>query len=117
MDGKAVPNSDQYALGVTFYELITGQKPYTADTPPEVMIKQATEPLPSPSQFIPDLPAGVVHAVRKMLEKKPENRYTSMHSLVSVFEYLAREMPEKIDVLGVNEPADKTQWRPRRTFL
>ena len=50
--GKVVPQTDQYALGVVLYELVTGCKPYTADTPVAILLKQANEPLPRPKIFI-----------------------------------------------------------------
>ena len=55
--GKTSMLSDQYALGVVFYEMLTGRKPYTADTPAAILLKQATEPLPRPSQYARDVGA------------------------------------------------------------
>lgn len=86
--GKAGASCDQYALGVIFYEMITGKKPFSADTPPAVMLKQATEPLPRPSQFVPDLPQHVEFILLKMLAKDPQNRYAIMSSLVGEMEKL-----------------------------
>jgi serine/threonine protein kinase len=47
---------DVYALGIVFYELVTGRKPFMADTPLAVLIKQASEPLPRPKKFAPAIP-------------------------------------------------------------
>lgn len=89
--GKACASSDQYALGVIFYEMITGQKPYIADTPPAVMLKQATEPFPKPSQYVSDLPEQVEFVSLKLLAKDPQNRYDSMRVLAKVLERFAQE--------------------------
>ncbi|MBE0686615.1 MAG: protein kinase [Anaerolineaceae bacterium] len=94
--GKAEAFCDQYALGVIFFELITGKKPYTADTPPAVMLKQATEPLPHPSQFLSDIPEEVEFVILKMLSKNTVDRYESMHHVAKVLEKLSREGPEMV---------------------
>ncbi len=76
--GQAGPLADLYSLGVVLYELVTGRKPYTADTPAAVMLKQANDPLPRPRQYVPDLPEEVEKVLFKALAKKPEDRYQSM---------------------------------------
>ncbi|MBN2386371.1 MAG: SUMF1/EgtB/PvdO family nonheme iron enzyme [Anaerolineales bacterium] len=76
--GQTVPQSDVYSLGVVFYELVTGHKPYVADTPVAIAIKQTTEPLPRPAQFVPDLPEKVEKILIKALSKRLEDRYPDM---------------------------------------
>ena len=83
-DGRA----DVYALGVVLYELITGRKPYTADTPMAVVLKQAMAPLPRPGEFVSDLPQEVEQVLYKALAKDPENRYESMETFATAMEKL-----------------------------
>jgi serine/threonine protein kinase/Tol biopolymer transport system component len=88
--GHTTPQSDLYSLGVVLYEMLTGQKPYTADTPAAILLKQANDPLPRPRQFVPDLPDKVEKVILKLLAKKPENRYSSMEEFITALEDLLR---------------------------
>ncbi len=80
--------ADIYALGIVFYEMVTGRKPFIADTPMAVLIKQSTEPLPRPKQYAPNLPDGVEKILLKTLAKKPDNRYQSMAEFVIALKQL-----------------------------
>jgi len=80
---------DIYSLGVVFYELVTGKKPYTADTPAAIFLKQSNDPLPRPRSFLPGLPEEVEKVLYKALAKKPEDRYVSMDEFAAALEGLA----------------------------
>jgi serine/threonine protein kinase len=56
---------DIYALGVVFFEMITGRKPFIAQTPGAVILKHSQEPFPSPAMFIPGLPPSVELVILK----------------------------------------------------
>ena len=86
VDGRA----DIYALGIVFYELVTGRKPYTADTPMAVLYKHMSDPLPRPRQVVPDLPVEVENILYKALAKQPDDRYQSMGGFAAVLEQLAQ---------------------------
>ena len=77
--GKPVDaRSDAYALTVVFYELITGEKPYRGKTPVEVLMKQASEPIPDPRELVPELSESVKRFLDRAMAKKPEDRYPTM---------------------------------------
>ncbi len=83
------PQSDIYSLAVVFYELVTGRKPYTADTPAAIFLKQSNDPLPRPRSFVPGLPEEVEKVLYKALAKKPEERYASMGEFAAALEGLS----------------------------
>ena len=86
--GEATSQSDLYSLGVVLYEMITGHRPYKAETPAGVLLKQANEPLPLPTSYIPHLPKGIESVLLKVLAKDPENRYVNTHEFVTELENL-----------------------------
>jgi serine/threonine protein kinase/Tol biopolymer transport system component len=86
--GNTGPQTDIYSLGVVLYEMVTGRKPYVADTPTAILLKQASDPLPRPRQFTPELPASVEKILLKALAKKPENRYQTMEEFITSMEIL-----------------------------
>ena len=89
--GQAGPSSDIYSLGVVFYEMLTGRKPYEADTPAAVLLKQASDPLPNPRDYVPDLPYQAEHVLLRALAKKPEDRFANMGEFATSLEALASE--------------------------
>ena len=86
--GDATALSDLYSLGVVLYEMITGYRPYVADTPAGVLIKQANEPLPLPRTYISDLPSDVEAVLLKTLAKNPADRYPDMKALIDELQSL-----------------------------
>lgn len=85
IDGR----TDIYSLGVVFFELVTGRKPYNATTPIEVSLQHLHDPIPKARQFIRDLPADVEQIVMRSMAKNPEDRYASMNAFAQGLEKLA----------------------------
>jgi PAS domain S-box-containing protein len=75
MNRSVDSRSDLYALGITFYEMLTGQLPFTAADPMEwVHCHIARQPVP-PNEWVADIPGPLSAMVMKLLTKTAEERY------------------------------------------
>ncbi len=100
--GKNVDaRADIYSLGVVLYELVTGRKPYSADTPMAVIIKHISDPLPNPRGIQPGLPADIEELIVKALAKEPANRYQSMYEMTKAMKKILIRSGENISQLSV----------------
>ncbi len=81
------PASDQYALGVLMYAVITGQMPYKADTPFALMHKHLNE-MPTPIQTIrATVPASVSEVLNRALAKDAASRYPNCTEFSRAFHH------------------------------
>jgi serine/threonine protein kinase len=82
-EGKEVSErTDIYALGVVFYEMLSGEVPFKAPTPAAVLLKQVQE-IPVPLRKLRrEVPTEIERIVMQALEKKPERRQRDMRDLI-----------------------------------
>ena len=78
VDGRA----DVYSLAVVLYEMITGNKPFSADTPLAVLMMHVNDPIPSTRKYNVRIPESLERVLYKALAKDAENRYQSMACLL-----------------------------------
>lgn len=78
------PASDQYALGITAYQLLTGAPPFSGELYALIAAHGTRAPVPV-RQLRPDCPAYLANAVMRMLEKLPQDRWPSLDDLSDVF--------------------------------
>ena len=80
--GYSDEKSDIYSLGVTMFEMLTGRVPFNGETTVAIAIKHIQEEMPSPREFVSEIPISVEQIVFKCCQKSPDRRYQSMGELV-----------------------------------
>jgi serine/threonine-protein kinase len=68
------PKSDLYSLGIVFYELLTGRKPFVADSPIDMFLMHVEGEFVRPAKLVPETPRWLDTLICQMMEKKPEQR-------------------------------------------
>ena len=85
IDGR----SDVYGLGVIIYQMLSGQQPYSADTPMGVVVKHITEPVPEILNLIPNLPHEMDEVIKTALAKDKTKRYATTIDLAKALNMVA----------------------------
>ena len=101
--GPITPSVDIYAFGVVLYELMTGDRPFTGESPITVAVKRLTERPPSPRALAPELDARWEQAILRCLERDPADRFANA--------------PDIVRSLGGEDVPDGPGARRRRTRL
>jgi len=110
-DGEAGPESDQYALAIMIYYLLTAHPPFEGD-PMRLMHQHLfTEPI-SPRRFNPVLPEGAESAVLQALAKKPTDRHASIAAFASAFAQGMYKASPEAPAVAQNTPTIQPQGLP-----
>ena len=121
--GSATVNAkaDVYSMGVLFFEMLTGQPPFTAESDLVVLNMHVTRPAPAVHVFVPTVSPGTASMVAKMLEKDPTKR-PSMTEVTQMLRPPGSSRSREQDTMilakkrRVGEPGgaaaepDKTEW-------
>ncbi|NHZ72241.1 MAG: protein kinase, partial [Aquificales bacterium] len=102
LKGTCDARSDIYSMGIVFYEMLTQQPPYDADTPLAILMKHINDPLPVPHQVDPNIPVALERVVLKSLAKEPDDRFQTAvemaQSLRQAAEEAEIELPSRISL-------------------
>jgi eukaryotic-like serine/threonine-protein kinase len=94
LEGRNVTGqSDLFSLGVSLFQLLTGQLPFTADSMTGLMQQIAEAPHPPLRAFRPDLPACVESVIDRALAKNPDDRYDSGAQMAAALDDCRARMP------------------------
>ena len=112
------PQTDIYSLGITLFEILTGAPPFVGTSPKDLLSKHLSEPAPAPSSFNRNVTKDMDRFVKRMLKKKPKDRFKEMAEALAEFRALevfkedveefaarAREKAEQTQMESLDEAA------------
>ncbi len=92
--------SDFYSLGIIFYELMTGQFPFSSNEPMELIYSHIAKEPVSPSRIDSGIPEIISEMILKLMAKDPEERYQSCSGLISDLKRCLQQITENRDPLN-----------------
>ena len=109
--------TDLYSLGVTFYEVLCGQLPFTSSDPLELIHSHIAKPVTPPHELDPTLPGALSEVVTKLLAKNAEDRYRTARGLHADLLQCQRQLqgtaPPEAFVLAAKDRAETLQLSQR----
>jgi tetratricopeptide (TPR) repeat protein/tRNA A-37 threonylcarbamoyl transferase component Bud32 len=81
--GPITPAADVFALGVVMYEMVTGSRPFDADTPLATAVKRLQQDALSPAVLVPKLDRRWEQTILRCLARRPEQRFSSGAEIVA----------------------------------
>jgi len=108
-DGSASPRSDVYATGIVAYELLTGQTPFSGDSPLSVAYRRLDTDVPAPSTVIEGVPEQFDELVRRATARDAAARYADAQEMGAELDAIADELA--LPEFRVPAPRNSAQHR------
>ena len=110
----ASPQSDIYALGIVFYEMLTGDVPFKADQAVQIALQHMREPMPSVRKANPNVPQSVENIIIRATAKNPKLRYQSCDEMLKDLEKCMLPEHQNDKPLSLKDPIDKTPTKQEK---
>ncbi len=101
-------SSDQYSLGITFYEILTGRRPFANEDSVALLFSHLSEKVVSMREWRPEIPDSIDKVVLRMLAKDPSERYPNLEECLEALQKAAQDRGE-----SAPESAAAPQEKPR----
>jgi serine/threonine-protein kinase len=123
------PKSDLYSLGIMLYELVTGKKPFLAESIMEMFQLHETGTAVRPARLVPELPLWMETLIMQLLEKKPDRRPFNAATVAEALERVKEKVEaqqsagveaatrRRIDRSGLHPELDETDKEAARTLV
>lgn len=108
VDGR----SDLYALGATYFSLLTGHPPYSGDSPLGIMSAHCEAVVPDPRSFVPNLPEGCTAIVRKAMAKQPGDRFQTAEEMRLALLALLHSTSRTTNLIAAPSSVRRSSLRP-----
>lgn len=128
--------SDVYALGVTYFALLTGRAPYEHDSPMQVMFAHCSSPIPDPREYVATIPQACAAIAMRAMAKASRDRFATIDEMLAALlganacdeddatagneAYAGNEAAESVDVAtaGASSVArGDSRWRIARRHV
>ena len=108
----ATPASDQYALGVLFFEMLTGRLPFITHDRQHLLKMHQDAMVPSPRKYVPEIPEDAERIIMRLLEKDQSKRFKDAHHLHEEIKKIQRTAPRRLSWEPISDGAPAAKKRP-----